>query len=41
MDRSLKAAGRSSSNKKKVIKKNKKDKFSTSDSTQKVIEAID
>ena len=39
MDKSLKAAGRSFSNKKRVLKENKKD--NSADSTQKVIEAID
>lgn len=41
MDRSLKAAGRSSPSKKREKKEIKKDNFFTSDSTQKVIEAID
>jgi hypothetical protein len=34
MDRSLKAAGRSFSNKKKVIKNKKKDNLKTTDSTK-------
>lgn len=41
MDKSLNAAGRSTSNKKKVFKKNKKDNFFTKDSTKKILEAID